>query len=66
MLISVDILSLEKINLLLLQEVAYIESYNINIEIIACSKRPPIHTLVYTRVYTIILAHTYIAILVRH
>src|SRR5438045_91773 len=66
MLIGIDILGPEKIDLLLSQGVAHIGSCNIDTEITAHPKGPPICTPIHTRAHTMILAHTCIAVLVRH
>src|SRR5438046_7541304 len=57
MLISVDILGPKKIDLLLSQGVAHIGSCDIDTEITACPKGPPIHAPIHTRAHTTILAH---------
>ena len=66
MLIGVDILGPEKIDLLLSQGVAHIGSCDIDAEITAHPKGPPIHAPVHTRAHMMILAHTCIAVPVRH
>ena len=66
MLISVDILGPKKIDLLLSQGVAHIGSCDIDAEITACPKGPPIHATVHTRAHMMIPAHTCIAVPVRH
>src|SRR5438045_2213511 len=65
MLIGVDILGPEKIDLLLSQGVAHIGSCNIDAEITARPKGPPIHAPIHTRAHKMILAHTCIAVPVR-
>ena len=66
MLISIDILGPEKIDLLLSQGVAHIGSCNIDAEITAHPKGPPIHAPVHTGAHMMILAHSCIAVPVKH